>query len=104
MSVRTHKSNKKINFSFKRLLKIGGLLFVCVYVASVFINQRISLSKCNRLANEYKAKIEQTKKEGQKLKAELDNVKSDEYLERIAREKLGLIKANERVFIDATDK
>ena len=35
-----------------------------------------------------------------------ESVDTDEYIERIAREKLGMIKANEKIFVDVstTDK
>ena len=36
------------------------------------------------------------------LLKELEKVNSDEYLEKLAREKLGLIKPNDRVFVDVT--
>ena len=35
-------------------------------------------------------------------KKELSKVKTNEYLEKMAREKLGLVKPNERVFVDVT--
>ena len=36
-----------------------------------------------------------------KLEAELENLNDPAYLEKIAREKLGLVRPNERVFVDA---
>ncbi|MBO5364889.1 MAG: septum formation initiator family protein, partial [Clostridia bacterium] len=37
----------------------------------------------------------------EKLEKELENLNDPEYLEKIAREKLGLVRPNERVFVDA---
>ena len=37
----------------------------------------------------------------EKLEAELENLNDPAYLEQIAREKLGLVRPNERVFVDA---
>ena len=84
------------------LLTVCGVLAVCVYVVGVFVQQRITLSKCEAVADEYKEKIAAAQLEQKKLEDELEKAGTDEYLERIARDKLGLVKANERVFIDIT--
>lgn len=92
---------KKRVFSVKRLLKFCCLLFVCLYTVVVLVKQQVSLTRCNAVSEEYKAKISEAKLENSKLKEELDKADTDEYLERMAREKLGMVKANERVFVDA---
>ena len=94
------KNQKKA--SPKTLAKVLGVAAVCFYVAYTLINQQITLSKTNSIAEEYKAKISEAQTENQKLEDELSQADTDEYLERVAREKLGLVKANERVFIDIT--
>ncbi len=86
----------------KTLAKVLGVAAVCVYVAYTLIDQQITLSKTSSIAEEYKAKIAEAQTENQKLEDELAQAGTDEYLERVAREKLGLVKANERVFIDIT--
>ncbi|MFR1500127.1 MAG: FtsB family cell division protein [Monoglobus pectinilyticus] len=45
--------------------------------------------------------ITSANQETERLKEELENVNDPEYLERMAREKLGLVGPNERVYIDA---
>lgn len=92
---------KKRVFSAKRLIRFCCLLFVCVYAVVVLVKQQISLTKCNAVSEEYKTKISEANLENSKLKEELDKADTDEYLERMAREKLGMVKANERVFVDA---
>ncbi len=96
------KTKKKV--SVKTLTKTLGILIVCVYVGCTLIKQQITLSKCDDAANEYKAKIAEAQTEKQKLEDELEKANTDEYLEQVAREKLGLVKANERVFIDITQQ
>lgn len=101
MKQKTQRKNvKKTNA--KKLLKLGMVMVVCVYVAVVFVQQRITLSKCDKLAEEYQAKISEAQLEKRRLEDELKKAGTDEYLERVARDKLGLVKANERVFIDIT--
>lgn len=93
---------RKLKFSGKTLAKTVGALAICVYVVFTLVNQRITLSKYRQLKLEEQEKIAEARLEQQKLEDELEKADSDEYLEGIAREKLGLVKANERVFIDIT--
>ena len=44
--------------------------------------------------------ISDANRETDRLKEELESVNDPEYLERMAREKLGLVSPNERVYID----
>lgn len=103
MSVRSRKIKKKKG-SPKKLFKTAGLLFACVYVAYILITQQIALSKTKSISADYKDKIQEAQLEQKQLQDELDKTGTDEYLERMAREKLGLVKANERVYIDMTKK
>ncbi len=103
MQERIHKG-KKNSMSAKTLVKLGLLLAVCIYVACIFIKQQIKLSQCADVCEEYEQKIAEAKLENQKLEDELKKAGSDEYIERMAREKLGMVKANERVFIDITQE
>ena len=56
------------------------------------------------MAKDYEDKIAEEKLTEQRLREEYKNTEKDEYLERMAREKLGLVKANERVYEDVTKK
>ncbi len=96
------KRRKVIKANLKRLVQVALVLAVCVYVAVILIQQRVTLAKCGKVAEEYKDKISTAQLEQQRLEDELKQAGTDEYLERIARDKLGLVKANERVFIDIT--
>ncbi len=97
------KKNKRIKkASSKTLAKMLGIAAVCVYVAYTLIDQQITLSKRGDVIEEYKAKIAEAQMANQRLEDELEQADTDEYLERVAREKLGLVKANERVFVDIT--
>lgn len=96
------KRRKVKKANLKRLVQAVLVLAVCVYVAVILIQQRVTLAKCEKVAEEYKDKISTAQLEQQRLEDELKQAGTDEYLERIARDKLGLVKANERVFIDIT--
>ncbi len=98
------KIKKTKKASPKSAVKILGIGAVCIYVACTLVKQQITLSQNREVAEEYKAKIAEAQTENQKLEDELSKAGTDEYLERVAREKLGLVKANERVFIDITQQ
>lgn len=104
MDMSVQRPKKVKNFSFKKLLKNGMLLFLFAYVVYTFASQQITLSRCSRVAKDYEDKIAEEKLTEQRLREEYKNTEKDEYLERMAREKLGLVKANERVYEDVTKK
>ncbi len=52
--------------------------------------------------SELEAKIEYEQQRADEVDALKENVDSDEYIEKIAREKLGMIRKDEIVFIDVT--
>lgn len=103
--MKTRKPNqKKRKISAVNLLKLGGVLVVCIYVTCILVKQQINLSQCDDLAREYQTKIDEAKLEQQKLEDELKKADTDDYIESVARERLGLVKANERVFVDITQE
>lgn len=80
------------------------IMAVTAIAAVVMVGKGISVQPIIAANNERAAKIaEDIAKENQRIE-ELDkaiqNAGTDEYIEKIAREKLGMIKANEIVFID----
>ncbi len=101
---RSTKIRKVKKASPKTLVKVLGIAAVCVYVAYTLIDQQITLSKLDSVKDELNAKNAEALVQQQKLNDELEKAGTDEYLERAAREKLGLVKANERVFIDITQQ
>lgn len=90
---------RKLNLK-KFTIAILVLLFA-IYFSYIMIWQQITISKKNGEINALRERIEAANTQTQKLEAELENLNDPEYLEKIAREKLGLIRPNERVFVDA---
>ena len=45
-------------------------------------------------------KMTQEKKQNEELNRQKDMLDSDEYIEKVAREKLGMVKKGEKVFVD----
>ena len=72
-----------------------------IYVVSIFISQQETLNSYKAEVNSYDEKIAEAKEEQASLQDMKNNVDSNEYIEDIAREKLGMYLPNERVYIDA---
>lgn len=86
-------------------MNITTLLFLITAVASVGMLAKGAMYQPSISANEQKAQEikESIEYENQRIK-EIDEVAekvgTDEYIEKVAREKLGMIKADEIVFVD----
>ena len=90
---------QKMNIIKKNYKKI---LFVVAfsYLISIFISQQKTLNTYNLEVKSYEAKIEDEKENNKQLCELKENLDSTEYIEKIAREKLGMYLPNERVYID----
>ena len=86
--------------SAKKLVVLAAVLVVCIGVVCKIVEQQITLSRYDDLAEEYKQKIAEAQLENQKLEDEKKQADTDEYIQRAARDKLGLVKPNERFFVD----
>ncbi len=80
---------------------VSLLLLAVLYFVYVLISQQISISAKNREIQALEEEIQAATGRTEALQAELEHMNDPEYLERVAREKLGLIRPNERVFVDA---
>lgn len=89
---------KKVNF--KKLYKKILILAFAIYVIYTLISQQQILDSYKAEANQYTNDIQQAQAEQEKLNETKNNINSNEYIEQIAREKLGMYLPNERVYID----
>ena len=88
--------NKKVkNF----LMKVLVIAFIIYFIYTI-ISQQKMLSNYAQEKEQYNDQIETAKDEQEKLQNMKDNINSNEYIEEIAREKLGMYYPNERVYID----
>ncbi|MGL4741891.1 MAG: FtsB family cell division protein [Sarcina sp.] len=79
-------------------------LFTCIGVCVIFIATFVKLEFNKLRLNEEKLKFEQEletlKTENASLTNEFNDSKTDSYIERMARERLGMIKNGEKVVVD----
>ena len=89
-----------------RMKNIGSLIkkiifvVVVVYAIVTFINQQKILNSYNNQMNSLKIDIAEAQKKHEKLNNQKENVNSLEYIEALAREKLGMYMPNEKVYVD----
>ena len=86
----------KKKLKFNRVLIIG----IIIYVAYVFISRNQVLKTYKNEEQKYLNMIAEEQQRNSELLQEKDNLDSTEYIEEIARGKLGMYLPNERVYID----
>ena len=86
----------------RKTSKLGLFVIIgfFVYFAYVFIDQQKVLYAKEIEMDNIQAKIEEEMKLNEELKKQKEMLGSDEYVEKIAREKLGMVKPGERIFVD----
>ena len=88
------------NTKYKKVYKKLLIFLFLVYVICTLISQQKTLNAYKAEANKYTSEIEKAQEEQEKLNETKNNINSNEYIEQIAREKLGMYLPNERVYID----
>lgn len=77
------------------------LIFVLVaYAAVTLVSLQSQLQEKNAEADALAGEITAMEQENQRLEQAIENLDSDEGVEAVARQKLGLVKKNEIVFYD----
>lgn len=89
------KKRRKIFF------KLVLIFFICVIVFKLVMIQ-INISKKQRELNELNQKVSYQTEQNDILKQQINSGITDEYIEKVAREKLNLVSPFERIFVDVT--
>lgn len=84
----------------KKIYKKVLFIAIACYVISIFISQQQALNTYKQEIKKCEAQIEEAEETKKSLVAMKENVNSPEYIEQIAREKLGMYLPNEKVYID----
>ena len=87
---------KLIKKHYKKIL----ICIAAAYVISIFVSQQKTLNDYNAEIKNYDAQIAEAKETNESLTQIKENVNSPEYIEQVAREKLGMYLPNERFYID----
>ncbi len=100
-STASGKKNTARKIDVKRLAAVVIGAVVVIYFSCTIISQQSLINKKNKEINALQEEISQANEDADKLKSEIDNLQDPEYIEKIARERLGLVRPNERVFVDS---
>ena len=93
------KKLKKIKKPYKKII----IIFITVYFIYTLIAQQKTLNAYSIEQSNYSKQIEQEQATKETLLKTKERVNSTEYIEDVAREKLGMYLPNERVYFDATN-
>ncbi|MCI8486628.1 MAG: hypothetical protein HFJ20_06105 [Clostridia bacterium] len=85
---------------FKKPYKKVFILCISIYVIYTLISQQKTLNLYKKEEQTYAKQIQQEQKNKEELNQVKENVDSTEYIENVAREKLGMYLPNERIFYD----
>ena len=84
----------------KKRLTINKVIIVVIFAVFIFslVRQGVALKRIKENLSVERQNLNQLKEENEKLQAEVESAQSDhEYIEKLARERLGLIKDGEQV-------
>ena len=84
----------------KPKLKFIIIFIIIAYIGYAFVKIEISIKDKQRELSSYNKQIIELQEKNMKLKDEVKVSKTDEYMERQAREKCGLVKAGETPVIN----
>ncbi len=94
-STYTHKRN------VKKLVIWAAFGIIGISLVWTLISQQFTISSQNKEINALESRVQEVQQQSDNLKQQVDNLENPEYIERIAREQLGLVRPNERVFVDS---
>ena len=89
----------------KKILRINRFIIIAVLIYFIYtlVSQQQTLNSYKQEASTYSNQIEEANDKNEELKNVKNNINSTEYIENMAREKLGMYLPNERVYIDITN-
>ncbi|MBP3285239.1 MAG: septum formation initiator family protein [Clostridia bacterium] len=81
-------------------LKFLMILFLIFYASYALIRQEIEIKKYDKEKQYYMEQIELAKAKQEEYKKYSEYVKTDAFIEKIAREKLGMLLPEEKIYIE----
>jgi cell division protein FtsB len=86
----------------ENVFKIGVFCMIALlaYFAYLAVGQQKLISEKNAELKRIQAKIQDETEVNEELNKVRESINSDEYIEKVAREKLNMVKNGEKVFVD----
>lgn len=85
--------------AIKKQVTLKGIIIISVFVIFIFnyIKQEGTIKKIKQEIITSQSQLEEIKLKNSELQSDLEKVYSDEYIEKLARERLGQIRDGEKV-------
>lgn len=98
----THSIERKRVYDMKRKFNIKSVakIFVVVYMCYILINQQVTMNRQKKELQRYNVETQMKSEENKVLQDEVELSKTNKYIEKQAREKLGLVKEGETPVLD----
>ncbi len=87
--------------NIKKLAVCAVVVLAGIYFVYAMIWQHSMISQKDKELEDLRQSVEAANAETERLTQEVESLNDPEYIERIAREELGLVRPNERVFVDS---
>ncbi len=94
---KTRKKKAKVNKSFLLRLAVFGFI---IYAIAGFVSLQMTIFDKNQQLELLKTEIANKKQQNINYERIISQSDNDEYIKRLAREKLGFSYSDERVFVD----
>jgi len=94
--------SKKTKTGKKSLMFLVLPMVMAVYFCVVFIQQQITISQLSDKADAIRSEISVQNELKKEIETEMSSENEIKRVEKIAREKLGFLKENERLFVDSS--
>ncbi len=96
MKANKKKVNKKIKIDYMKICTIS----IFIYFLTVFATQQFKINEYNVKKEYYQTEITAKEKRINSIEETIEKVDTPEYIEKVAREELGLVKPYEKIFLD----
>lgn len=80
----------------------AGLVLIGGYLVAGLVFNQVDIAAKQKELQDLETQLEQQRQQNDELERVLESGSDQEIIERVARDKLGYAKPNERVFIDVT--
>ena len=94
------KKNKKQNNNVMSVILIIAIVFA-IWLAYSFITQQVKINSLNKEIKQLEAQISDEEKRSSELEEKMKEIDTPEYIEKIAREELGMVAPDEIIFMEA---
>jgi cell division protein FtsB len=98
----THFNERKRVWHMKKKFNIKSVvkIFALVYVCYILVNQQVTMNRQKKQLQIYNVELQKKNQENKVLQDEAKLSKTEKYIEKQAREKLGLVKKGETPVLD----